>query len=60
MQIKPRAERTNWPLVAGLIMNFAGALAIPYSTTFSICLFGATIALYLCQIAFNVRLMPRA
>ena len=55
MEIKPVAERTNWPLIAAFIVWLIGIAAMGFSSTLYFTLTFAAIALFLCQIALNVR-----
>jgi hypothetical protein len=56
MELKPIAERTNLPLIAAFIVWVLAILMLAYSSTAYFMLTAAAIALFLCQLAFNVRL----
>lgn len=60
MQIKPIAERTNLPLIAAFIVWVLAIFAMAFSHAAYMMLTGVAIALFLCQLAFNVRLRAKA
>jgi hypothetical protein len=55
MQFKPIAERTNWPIISGFIAWGLAIFALGFSNTAYFALSGAAIALFICQVALNVR-----
>ncbi|MDQ3023299.1 MAG: hypothetical protein M3R04_02760 [bacterium] len=56
MEGKPIAERTNWPIIAGFIVWVLAIFAMGFSNSAYFALSAAAFALFLCQLALNVRL----
>jgi len=56
MQLKPVAERTNLPIIAGFIVWVLAILTLGFSSAAYFTLTAAAIGLMLCQVGLNVRL----
>lgn len=55
MQLKPVAERTNWPIIAGFVVWLIAIAAMGLSQTAYFVLSAAAIALFSCQLLLNLK-----